>query len=59
MDHIYFPVNWADRWPEFYKAVTRYQREGKNEHDDAADALTGVAEKLTAPVYQSTRTNIY
>lgn len=59
MDHIYFPVNWADRWPEFYKAVTRYQREGKNEHDDAADALTGMAEKLTAPVYQSTRTNIY
>lgn len=59
MDHIYFPVNWADRWPEFYKAVTRYQREGKNEHDDAADALTGVVEKLTAPVYQSTRTNIY
>lgn len=59
MDHIYLPVNWADRWPEFYKAVTRYQREGKNEHDDAADALTGVAEKLTAPVYQSTRTNIY
>lgn len=59
MDHIYFPVNWADRWPEFYKAVTRYQREGKNENDDAADALTGVAEKLTAPVYQSTRTNIY
>lgn len=59
MDHIYFPINWADRWPEFYKAVTRYQREGKNEHDDAADALTGVAEKLTAPVYQSTRTNIY
>ena len=59
MDHIYFPVNWADRWPEFYKAVTRYQREGKNENDDASDALTGVAEKLTAPVYQSTRTNIY
>lgn len=59
MDHIYFPINWADRWPEFYKAVTRYQREGKNENDDASDALTGVAEKLTAPVYQSTRTNIY
>ena len=59
MDHIYFPVNWADRWPEFYKAVTRYQREGKNENDDASDALTGVAEKLTAPDYKSTRTNIY
>mgnify|MGYP002743738468 FL=1 len=59
MDHIYFPKNWADRWPEFYKAITRYQREGKNEHDDAPDALTGVAEKLTAPDYKATRTNIY
>lgn len=59
MEHIYFPINWADRWPEFYKAITRYQREGKNEHDDAPDALTGVAEKLTAPDYKATRTNIY
>ena len=59
MDHIYFPKNWADKWPEFYKAITRYQREGKNEHDDAPDALTGIAEKLTAPDYKSTRTNIY
>ena len=59
MDQIYFPKNWADKWPEFYKAITRYQREGKNEHDDAPDALTGIAEKLTAPDYKSTRTNIY
>ena len=59
MEHIYFPINWADRWPEFYKAITRYQREGKNEHDDAPDALTGVAEKLTAPDYKAARTNIY
>ena len=59
MEHIYFPINWADKWPDFYKAITRYQREGKNEHDDAPDALTGIAEKLTAPDYKSTRTNIY
>ena len=45
MEHIYFPVNWADRWPEFYKAITTYQKEGKNKHDDGPDALTGVAEK--------------
>ena len=44
MDHIYFPVNWRDRWPEYYEAMTRYQREGKNAHDDAPDATTGVAE---------------
>ena len=44
IDHIYFPVNFRDRWPEFYKSLYEYQREGTNEHDDAPDALTGVAE---------------
>jgi len=44
MDHIYFPINWRDRWPEYYKSMTTYQREGKNKHDDAQDATTGVAE---------------
>lgn len=46
MQHIYFPVNWRDRWPEYYKAMTSYQREGKNAHDDAPDATTGVAETM-------------
>lgn len=46
MDHIYFPVNWKDRWPEYYEAMTKYQREGKNKHDDAPDATTGIAEKI-------------
>lgn len=45
-DHVYFPANWRDRFPDFYEAVTRYQRGGKNAHDDAADALTGVCEKI-------------
>jgi predicted phage terminase large subunit-like protein len=44
MNNIYFPVGWEDRWPEFSRAIKRYQREGKNEHDDAPDALTGVYE---------------
>lgn len=44
MNNIYFPVNWEDRWPDFAMAIKRYQREGKNEHDDAPDALTGVYE---------------
>ena len=46
MEHIYFPYNWHNKYPEFYKAITSYQREGKNLHDDAPDALTGVAEKI-------------
>lgn len=44
MNNVYFPVNWQDRWPEFADAINRYQREGKNAHDDAPDALTGVYE---------------
>lgn len=46
MNHIYFPVNWADRFPEYYSAMTKYQKEGKNLHDDAPDATTGIAEKI-------------
>jgi phage uncharacterized protein (putative large terminase), C-terminal domain len=46
MKHIYFPVNWMDRFPEYYQAMTRYQKEGKNAHDDAPDATTGIAEKI-------------
>jgi hypothetical protein len=33
-----------DRWPEFATAINKYQREGKNAHDDAPDCLTGVYE---------------
>lgn len=47
MDHIYYPENWKDKWPEYYKAMHAYQREGKNKHDDAPDATTGLAEILT------------
>lgn len=47
MEHIYFPDGWRNKWPELYKALTTYQKEGKNEHDDAPDALTGVAEKTS------------
>ncbi|WP_102274083.1 phage terminase large subunit [Cytobacillus massiliigabonensis] len=46
MDHIYFPADWRFKWPEYYKAMTEYQREGKNKHDDAPDATTGIAEKI-------------
>lgn len=44
MNNIYFPVNWKDRWPEFAKHILHYVRDGKNEHDDAEDCLTGVYE---------------
>lgn len=46
MNHVYYPVNWKDRFPEYYEAMMKYQREGKNAHDDAPDATTGIAEKI-------------
>ena len=46
MDHIYFPENWRHKWPDLHEALTTYQKEGKNKHDDAPDALTGVAETV-------------
>lgn len=46
MNNIFFPVNWKDRWPDYYRDMMKYQREGKNEHDDAPDATTGVMELI-------------
>lgn len=44
MNNVYFPVDWETRFPEFAKDIKKYQREGKNAHDDAPDSLTGVYE---------------
>lgn len=44
MNNVLFPVGWQDRFPEFAKDITKYQKEGKNAHDDAPDCLTGVYE---------------
>jgi len=46
MDHVYYPANWKDRFPEYHEAMVKYQKEGKNKHDDAPDATTGIAEKI-------------
>lgn len=46
MNNIYFPTDWKNKFPDFYKDVTAYQRVGKNAHDDSVDALTGVFETL-------------
>ncbi len=48
MEHIYYPVNWRDRWPDYYKAMIKYQRSGKNKNDDAPDCTTGIAEDIGA-----------
>ena len=48
MEHVYLPEDWKNRWPEYHNAMIRYQREGKNAHDDAPDATTGIAEDCSA-----------
>lgn len=44
--NVYFPVNWRDKFPEFYNHIVSYQKEGKNKNDDGADCLTGLWEKV-------------
>ena len=45
INHVLFPKDWKNKYPEFYNALYSYQREGKNKNDDAPDALTGCIEK--------------
>lgn len=47
--HVRFPSDWRTRFPEYYQAMTTYQKEGKNKHDDAPDATTGIAETMNKP----------
>jgi predicted phage terminase large subunit-like protein len=56
MNNIRFPADWHIRFPEYYRDMIRYQRMGKNAHDDAQDATTGVYEylpKKNKTTYQS------
>ncbi|TPG71669.1 terminase [Brevibacillus laterosporus] len=46
LKHMYFPSDLEERFPEYYKAMSRYQRQGKNKYDDAPDATTGIAEMI-------------
>lgn len=41
----YFPVGWERKWPQFYKALIGYKKDGGNLHDDAPDCLTGTYEQ--------------
>lgn len=56
MQHFYFPHNWKNRWPDFYDAVTSFQKEGKNANDDAPDALTGIADRINTGMLMNGQT---
>lgn len=44
--NIKFPIAWDVKFPQFYIDTLAYQKDGKMAHDDNADAITGVAERL-------------
>lgn len=46
MNNILFPEDWDVRWRDYWRDMKKYQRVGKNTHDDAQDATTGVYEYL-------------
>lgn len=47
---ILFPSDWAIRWTEFYEHLTTFKRLFRaNVHDDAPDAITGIAEREIRP----------
>lgn len=52
MRHAIMPEHWADLWPEFWKHIVTFTADGKADHDDAEDALSGVCELMTAPKKQ-------
>lgn len=38
------PRGWASLYPQVYKSLNSFMKIGKNEHDDAQDAITGTVE---------------
>lgn len=43
---VYMPRGWEVLFPAFANAVKSYRKEGRNLHDDAPDALTGIVESI-------------
>ena len=58
MEQIIMPKNWEKKYPEFADAIKRYQRKGKNAHDDAADCLTGIVEIINGDIKVKKRMKI-
>lgn len=49
-EHVFFPTGWRNKWPDFFNALYKYQKEIKgNKHDDGPDALTGIYDKMGRP----------
>lgn len=47
--HVFMPLNWKHKWPEFYHQLMSYQKKGKNAHDDAPDVLAAIYDRVANP----------
>lgn len=50
IEQVIMPEGWQNKYNEFYRDLSSYQRKGKNKHDDAPDALTGFVEMINGDV---------
>jgi predicted phage terminase large subunit-like protein len=53
MKYVYFPADWRTRnkhWTGFSEALMKYSKEGGNAHDDAPDAVSGLAEHINTEI---------
>jgi predicted phage terminase large subunit-like protein len=46
---IFVPYDW-NKWKSFYREIQGYQKMGKNKHDDAADTISLLAERLDGSI---------
>lgn len=56
--HILMPYNWKHKYPEFYKQLMKYQKKGKNAHDDAPDVLAAIYERVANPSKKVSRVTV-
>lgn len=47
---LIMPENWKKKYKDYYEAMKTYQRKGKNKHDDAPDATTGLVEFINGEI---------
>lgn len=50
IEQIIMPEGWDKKYPAYFRDMMRYQRKGKNGHDDAPDGTTGLWEFMTGAV---------
>lgn len=46
-NHVYMPEKWDKKFPDFYKHVMSFSKDGKNKHDDGVEALVEWGKMIT------------